>query len=67
MTCLAVGGLFLGGGIPPKILPALRKEGFMNGFTDKGRFLDLMKSIEVRMALNPRAPLLGAAHYLVQS
>ncbi len=67
LTCLAVGGLFLGGGIPPKILPALRKEGFMNGFTDKGRFLDLMKSIEVRMALNPRAPLLGAAHYLVQS
>jgi glucokinase len=36
---------------------------FMRGFTDKGRFSELMKSIEVSVALNPEAPLIGAAYY----
>jgi glucokinase len=35
----------------------------MRAFTDKGRFAGLMKTFEVNVALNPRAPLLGAAHY----
>jgi glucokinase len=55
--------VFVGGGIAPKILPMLQGGSFLRGFTDKGRFSGLMKSIEVSVALNPAAPLIGAAHY----
>jgi glucokinase len=60
---LAVGGVFIGGGIAPKILPALKKGGFMRAFTDKGRFADLLRSIPVNVALNAKAPLIGAAQH----
>ncbi len=63
LKCLAVGGVVVGGGIAPKILPALQQGGFMQGFTGKGRYRGLMESIPVKVALNPRAPLIGAAHY----
>lgn len=63
LRCLAVGGVFVGGGIAPKILPALRRGSFVEAFRDKGRFAELLDGIEVTVALNPRAPLLGAAHY----
>jgi glucokinase len=63
LKCVSVGGVFVGGGIAPKILPALRKGGFLQAFTDKGRFRHLLEGLEVNVALNPRAPLLGAAHY----
>ena len=63
LRCLAIGGVFIGGGIAPKLLPALRNGGFMQAFTAKGRFADLLQGIPVHVALNPRAPLLGAAHY----
>lgn len=66
LKCVAAGGVFVGGGIAPKILPALQNGSFMRGFTDKGRFSDLMKSIEVSVSLNPRAPLIGAAHYAMR-
>ena len=55
--------VFVGGGIAPKILPMLKGGSFMRGFTDKGRFSDFMKGIEVSVALNPGATLIGAAHY----
>ncbi len=55
--------VFVGGGIAPKILPILQGGSFMRGFTDKGRFVGLMKSMEVGVALNPAAPLIGAAYY----
>jgi glucokinase len=54
--------VYVGGGIAPRILPALRSGAFMRAFTDKGRFRGLMESLEVTVALDPRAPLLGAAH-----
>lgn len=63
LKCLAVGGVLIGGGIAPKMLPALRDGHFMKRFKDKGRYEKLMQSITVRVALNPRAPLIGAAHY----
>ena len=66
LRCLATGGVFVGGGIAPKILPALRRGQFMHAFTNKGRFAELLQSIPVRVALNPRAPLLGAAHYALR-
>jgi glucokinase len=55
--------VFVGGGIAPKILPVLQGGTFMAGFTDKGRFSSLMKGMEVSVALNPQATLIGAAHY----
>lgn len=64
LTSFAMGGVFLGGGIPPRILPALRKPHFLAGFREKGRMSHLMNSINVRVALDPRAPLIGAAHFL---
>jgi glucokinase len=60
---LAVGGVFLGGGIAPKVLAALGWGGFLEGFLAKGRFTGLMESIRVSVSLEPRSALLGAAHY----
>ena len=66
LRCLAIGGVFVGGGIAPKLLPALRSGSFMRAFTAKGRFAELLQSIPVNVALNPRAPLLGAARYALR-
>ncbi len=63
LKCVSVGGVFIGGGIAPKMLPDLQRGSFWKGFVDKGRFAGLMKSLPVFVSLNPRAPLIGAAHY----
>jgi glucokinase len=62
LTSMAVGGVYLGGGIPPKILPALKQGPFLKAFMAKGRFSDLLFRIPVRVILNDKAALLGAAH-----
>ncbi|MGE5756702.1 MAG: glucokinase, partial [Planctomycetaceae bacterium] len=41
----------------------LKKGDFLRGFNEKGRLAELLRRIAVKVALNPRAPLLGAAHY----
>jgi glucokinase len=61
LKALAVGGVYVGGGIAPKIRAKLEDGGFTAAFRDKGRFSSLLGSIPVRLALDPRAPLLGAA------
>jgi glucokinase len=61
LKVMAVGGVFVGGGIAPKILAALRAPEFVEAFVDKGRLAGLMRSIPVHVVLDPRAPLLGAA------
>lgn len=61
LTGMATGGVYLGGGIPPKILPELKKGAFMEGFTAKGRFSDFMKAIPVQVICEDRAALIGAA------
>jgi glucokinase len=67
LKALAVGGVFVAGGIAPKLIPALtRNDAFLRGFFAKGRFSDLMKNLHVSIALNPRAPLIGAAYYALQ-
>ncbi|MFQ6022956.1 MAG: glucokinase [Acidiferrobacterales bacterium] len=66
LKCLAMGGVLIGGGIAPKILPALESGRFTDGFKDKGRYAALMQSMPVKVALNPRAPLIGAAHYTLR-
>jgi glucokinase len=56
------GGLYLGGGIPPKILPKLEEGMFLDAFSNKGRFREFLRRIPVRVILNDKAALLGAAH-----
>jgi glucokinase len=64
LKCVAVGGVFVGGGIAPKLGATVLKRGhFLEAFTSKGRFSALLKGLPVNVALNPRAPLIGAAHY----
>jgi glucokinase len=60
---LATGGVVIGGGIPPKILPALQRPRFLARFTAKGRFSEWARSLAVRVSLEPRAALFGAAHH----
>jgi glucokinase len=62
LKVLAFGGVYLGGGIAPKILPMLANGLFENAFLSKGRLNEILKRMEVRVALNPRAALIGAAH-----
>jgi glucokinase len=62
LKCLALGGVFIGGGIAPKILPLLQDGSFMVGFISKGRFAALLKELPVRVAVHPQPVLLGAAH-----
>jgi glucokinase len=66
LKCLALGGVFVAGGIAPKILPVLQKGGFMRGFTDKGRLAPLTERLTVKIVLNPRTALLGAAHFALR-
>ncbi|MDO9162114.1 MAG: glucokinase [Methylococcaceae bacterium] len=63
LKSLAIGGVFIGGGIAPKILPALQKGGFIEAFKAKGRFLPLLDKISVKVSSNPRTPLIGAINY----
>jgi glucokinase len=63
LKVLATGGVFLGGGIVPKILPKLSGTLFMQAFLSKGRMQPLLESIPVRVITNEKAGLLGAACY----
>ena len=58
---LALGGVIVGGGIAPKIQAKLADGRFMKAFRAKGRLDTLLASVSVRVALDPRAPLWGAA------
>jgi glucokinase len=60
---LARGGVYVGGGIAPTILPMLQDGTFMRAFADKGRFSALLSDIPVRVILEERTALFGAAHY----
>ena len=60
---MAIGGVYLGGGIAPKILERLQKETFMKAFTDKGRFSTFLSRIPVKVILNETTALFGAALY----
>jgi glucokinase len=61
LRTVATGGLFVGGGIAPKILPALIDGRFMRAFLDKDPFRAMLSSVPVKVILNPDAALLGAA------
>ena len=58
---MSVNGLYIGGGIAPKILSAIKSPLFMESFMNKGRFEEFMSKIPVYVILNEAAPLMGAA------
>ena len=61
LKVLATGGLYLGGGMPARILPFLQGQEFLRSFKNKGRFSELLASIPVHVILNSQAALIGAA------
>ena len=63
LKVLATGGIYLGGGIAPKILKTLQNGFFIQAFLDKGRLSPLLQSIPVRVILDDSCALLGAAAY----
>jgi glucokinase len=63
LKLLSVGGVYVGGGIAPKILEKLKDGAFMKAFADKGRMSQLLINMPVRVILESRAALLGAAAY----
>jgi glucokinase len=63
LKVLAVGGMYLGGGIAPKSLKTLGAGGFMQAFLDKGRLSPLLETIPVRIILDDTCALLGAAAF----
>lgn len=60
---LSVGGVYIGGGIAPYLVPFFKKEHFMHAFKSKGRFEELLEKIPVHIVLNDRTALLGAARF----
>lgn len=61
LRVLATGGVYLGGGIPPRVLPALRTGRFLERFRSKGIFTEILGRMPLHVILEPRAALLGAA------
>lgn len=61
LKLLATGGMYLGGGLPPRIVPLLDSARFRSAYSSKGRFTPVVAAIPVRVILEPAAPLIGAA------
>jgi glucokinase len=59
----AIGGLYVGGGIAPKIQSKLRDGSFMRAFVEKGRYQEFLSAIPVYLILNEKTALQGAAYY----
>jgi len=63
LKAMATGGVYLGGGIPAKMLNQFRSVAFTHAFNDKGRLSGFMATLPVRVILNDQAALLGAARF----
>jgi len=61
LNVMARGGVFVAGGIAPKILPRLQAGGFIAAFNDKGEFSEYVRRMPVHVVINERLGLLGAA------
>lgn len=61
LKVMATGGVYLGGGIPPRILSVLQHPRFMRAFLDKGRFVTMLNDIPIHVILHPEVALVGAA------
>ena len=60
---MATGGVYLGGGIAPRIIGKLQEKQFLQGFCSKGRMQPLLEAMPVRVILNDRTALYGPAVY----
>lgn len=67
LKVLATGGVYMGGGIPPKILPKLKSVLFLKAFANKGRFRAVLEAMPVRVILNEYTALRGAARRAAMS
>lgn len=63
LKMMALGGVYIGGGIAPKILKFIKEDHFMEAFMAKGRFEDLLSHVSVKIVLNEKTALLGATYY----
>jgi glucokinase len=63
LKIMATGGMYLGGGIPPRIIPALEKDDFLRAFHSKGRLGAVLEKVPVYVMTNPQVALLGSARY----
>ncbi len=63
LKVLATGGVYLGGGLPRRILPVLKDERFLETFRRKGRLAEVLVRVPVHVILHPKVGLLGAAVY----
>jgi glucokinase len=63
LKVMATGGIYLGGGIPPRIASKLKDGTFMAAFVNKGRFAEVLAQIPVYVILNSKTALFGAACY----
>jgi glucokinase len=65
LKSLSLGGVYIGGGIAPKILPFLSHGNFLKAFAAKGRFKETLMNMQVKISLNQNTALLGAVHFAV--
>ncbi|MCB1106818.1 MAG: glucokinase [Chlamydiia bacterium] len=63
LKMFALGGVYIGGGIAPKIIRVLKEGDFFRSFTEKGRFSKLLEGIPIRVVLNDKTALLGSIYY----
>ena len=63
LKTLATGGVYIGGGIPPRLLSLFENGDFLAAFLNKGRFKDLLQNLPIHIILNKQPALLGAAYY----
>lgn len=65
LKSMALGGVYIGGGIAPKILPFMTNGDFLSHFVNKGRFEELLRGMQVKISLNDETALLGAAYFIM--
>lgn len=63
LVLLSTGGMYIGGGIAPRILPILRRGGFLDAFHAKGRYDGLLERMAVRVILDDQCALRGAGRF----
>src|SRR5690606_32915370 len=66
LKVMAKGGVYIGGGIAPRIIPFLQKPAFLNSFMAKGRMKPLLEAMPVHVILHDKTGLFGAARYAVR-
>ena len=66
LKVMATGGLYLGGGLPPRILSRLQRQDFLDAICYKGRFRDWIKNIPVSVITDSKAALHGAAWHALE-